>query len=564
MIFLKVEILFLIVVFAKWFSDVDATPQPFEDDNILLEETKSHSLRYAGDKIRHGRDDEQGVGVKRNLSSNKKLKRFKDTKDNTGTTNEPKVNKGSKGTKKEPKDVPSSRQPTPEPEPVRVETMSAVFRYETSLWDERSLKGKVTLDINAFEEGLLQLSKESNNVGITATLFNEKSEKIFQKTVGSEYSPMSKTPGIPFAERYDPKQSGWTGDTQFAIFSNTKAVVAATYLSSVVDTGLGALDEPIHEIVSEVGIHDTFANVTARMVLSHSSGAGWFDRHSLNNPHYKCIYDLTTTMEDCVLKYLQLDATTEPTTKYSEPGTVASYNNEAFGILSLLIFRKTGKKYTDVVAEYMTTPLGMLETSYDCPAAKSTSDKPQVAFGICTTGHDFPKFVQMLANKGLSHDGKRVLSLNSVQQMFSRGTGTAFHGDEYLIPIENQIFGTCIARSAGIYNTVMGYGLGVMFMPGNKGELFVHASFVGGFWIVAPGRYSAYIASSSLPKVSDQRIGLMMDMFERKSTFMVSNNFPGVADVWEELTTCGNGMYTELSPVQFNRLTGLKLTLEKD
>jgi len=451
--------------------------------------------------------------------------------------------------------VPPSQQPTPEPEPVRVETMSAVFRYETSLWDERSLKGKATLNINAFDEGLLQLSKDSNNLGITATLFNEKAEEVFQKTVGSEYSRMSNTPGFTDSERYDPKQSGWSGDTQFAIFSNTKAFAAATYLSSVVDTGLGNLDEPIHEILSEVSIYDTFAKVTARMILSHSSGAGPFDRFASDDPHYNCIYDLTTTMEECVLKYLQFNATTEPLSIYSEPGTVAYYNNEPFCILALIILRKTGKTYTDAVAEYMTTPLGMTETSYDCLAAKSTSDKPQVAFGICTTGHDYPKFVQMLANKGFSPDGKRVLSLSSVQQMFSRGTGTAFNGDEYILPLQ-FILSSCIARSAGIYSSIMGYGLGVMFIPGNKGELFVHTGSNGGFWIVAPGRYSAYIASSSIPAISYARAALMLDMFERKSTFMVSNNITGVADVWEELTICGDGMYTELSPVQLNGLVG--------
>jgi len=432
------------------------------------------------------------------------------------------------------------------PEPVRVQTMSAVFKYETSLWEERSLKGKSILDIDTFEKGLLQLSKDGNNMGITGTLFNEKAEKVFQKTVGSEYSPMSNTPGFTNSERYDPLQSGWTGDTQFAIFSNTKGFVAATYLSSVVDTGLGALDEPIHEILSELSIHDAYANITARMILSHSSGGGRFDRFSRNDPHYNCKYDPTTTMEECVVKYLQLGLE-------SEPGTFALYNNDPFDIISLLILRKTGKKYTDVVAEYMTTPLGMTETSYDCPAAKSTSDKPQVAFGMCSTGHDYPKFPQMLANKGLSHDGKRVLSLYSVQQMFSRGTGTALNGSERLLPGLNLILSSCVARNTGIHG-IMGYGLGTMFIPGRKGEVFAHAGSNGGFWAVAPGRYSVYIASSTIPQPDYSKIALMMDMFERKSTFMVSNNIDGVAEVWEELTTCGDGMYTELSSAEINNV----------
>merc|ERR1740124_2074711 len=93
--------------------------------------------------------------------------------------------------------VPPSQQPTPEPEPVRVETMSAVFRYETSLWDERSLKGKATLNINAFDEGLLQLSKDSNNLGITARI-----------VVGSETGWVQGPEEYPVCV-YDLVEEGW-------------------------------------------------------------------------------------------------------------------------------------------------------------------------------------------------------------------------------------------------------------------------------------------------------------------------------------------------------------------
>lgn len=388
----------------------------------------------------------------------------------------------------------------------------------------------------------MNCQKNQCDLGITATLFNEKAEQVFQKTVGSDYSPMTGKADLSVTERYGPIQSGWTGDTSFAIFSNTKAFAAATYLSSVVDTGLGSLDEPLYKIVvPEVSISNDYANVTARMILSHSTGVPNFDRFAALDPYYTCKYNPTTTLEECVLGLIQ------SAPALNAPGTVAAYNNDPFDFLTLIISRKTGMKYTDAVAKYMTTPLGMTKTSYDCPAAISTSDKPQVAFGICTTGHDYPKFPQMLANNGLAPDGKRVLSLYSVQQMFSRGTGTALNGSEFILPSPGFIFSTCMARASYLFNSIMDYGLGVMFMPGNKGELFAHAGSFGGFWVVAPGRYSAYFASSSVPAISYPSIGLLLDMFERESTFMVSNNIPGVPDVWEELTSCGNGMFTELA-----------------
>ena len=122
--------------------------------------------------------------------------------------------------------------------------------------------------------------------------------------------------------------------------------------------------------------------------------------------------------------------------------------------------------------------------------------------------------VQMLANKGMSQDGKQILTPFHVQQIFSHGGGVAVNDGPYIFGglQPAQLVSRCYARlftpeELGVdlphllkgtgasfpLNSIEGYGLGTMFIMGNRGELFAHAGSTGGFWIVAPGRFSTYI-----------------------------------------------------------------------
>jgi len=425
--------------------------------------------------------------------------------------------------------------------PTHTNDISPYYQWESSMWPNRYLKGRSTLDIDAFDYALKQISC---GTGITATLFNDKSEQVYQNSVGTNYIPFK----IPYSSD---TVDGWTGDTSFTLFSNTKVISAIIFLASVVDTGLGLLDEPIYKSFPEyLNEKDEVGKITPRMILSHRSGLKDFDRYDPADPYYGCKYNPENSMAEC-LKVILNDETL-----VAAPGTF-SYNNVAFDILAVLITRKTGyDNMGDVLKTYVTDPLGMQSTTYDCPMVNSTSEKPHVAWGICSTGNDMPKLVQVLANNGKTLDGKQIISAASTQQILSQQS----HG---ALPIPINFNPSCTVRKGaeqvGLTSEMVGYGLGTMIFPGVKGQWFMHLASVGGLWIIAPGRFSAYFAFMTDPSLYVS-LSLLLDSFEKASTFEVSSDVerlgrdfgqPGLegTENWNEISTCVDGMLLKYTPV---------------
>jgi len=436
----------------------------------------------------------------------------------------------------------------PTPAPRTVELISKTDKYESLMWGSRKYKGNTTLNIDAFDQALQQASSSLCDWGITATLFDQNSEQVFQKTVGTNYKPPSE-----FLQQGD-KQDGWTGDTTMTLWSNSKIVAAVVYLASIVDTGLGFLDEPIYLTFPEyLSIDDTIGRATPRMILSHSSGIATANRNNLTDPYYVCLDDKAKEFSDCIGEFLLTDETMS-----SVPGTVLSYNNEAFEVLAELVVRKTGlDNYGEVLQKYITGPIGMDSTTYDCPPLKSTSKKPHPAFGVCSTAHEMAKFVQVLGNKGKMLDGTQILREESVHQLFSSGApGTAVGTAPGGAP---QVgFGTRCYRmtpTSGIPNSVVGYGLGTMFFLGTKGHFFGHLGTTGGMWFVFPGKFSAYVgwaADTVAAQIIYFYVIEIISKLELASTFMVSSNTDETDDDinnsgWEEIgkEPCGDGIYID-------------------
>jgi len=409
-------------------------------------------------------------------------------------------------------------------------TVSSYFQWETSMWSQRSLKANITLDIDAFDTALLEASENICDLGITATVFNNASEQVYQRTVGTKFNIL---------EGDSPFVDGWTGNTTFALYSNSKIFATVLYLASIVDAGKGYLDEPVYETFPEyLTPEDRVGKITPRMILSHRSGIKAYNRNDADDPLYQCIYNVTTTLDECIQQFLLNDDAL-----LEDPGTIVAYNNDPFYILAEVILRKTGYDTLDqVLSEFITEPLG-INATYDCPLVKSTSDKPHVSWGICSTGEDVPKLIQVLANQGSTSDGTQIVSADSVKQILSFQAGVANNADtplSFAVPLNN-----CISRdNQEVANSLIGYGLGTMITAGVKGQLFVHASTVGGYWVIAPNKYSAYFAfmiAGAFPSKYTW-MARVIDRFEKASTFQVSNTWE---DEWNEITTCVDGMFIE-------------------
>lgn len=161
-------------------------------------------------------------------------------------------------------------------------------------------------------------------LGLTATLYDNNGEQVYQGTHGSKYSPMREEYMM-----YGPFQDGWDGDTVFPVYSNTKIASATTFIASVVDTNLGYLDEPLRVTFTELE-ESTVGQITPRMILSHTSGLKTFNRGNLTDPFYACIYDGQTTNGGCVLDQILSDDNL-----IAPPGNMTIYNNAAFDILAV-------------------------------------------------------------------------------------------------------------------------------------------------------------------------------------------------------------------------------------
>lgn len=436
-------------------------------------------------------------------------------------------------------------------------TVSPYFQWETSMWRQRNIKANVTLNLDAFETALQEASANQCDLGITATVFqdDEQATQVFQTTVGSNYHDLaakgnSSTPWI----------SGWTGDTVFALYSNSKIFAAALFMAAVVDTGLGYLDEPMHVIFDD---HLTPVNrtgrITPRMILSHRSGIQAYNRGTPDtDPLYSCIASANTTLEDCVKQHLLNDDVLE-----NEPGSAVRYSNDPFYILAAVIVRKTGlQNIDDALQMYINEPLNMSAT-WDCPLVGSTKDKPHVSWGVCATGFDVPKLIQaLLQATNTESNTTTFITPSSVKEMFSFQAGVAANADEPLpfnMPLNN-----CLSRiDSEKVNFLIGYGLGTMITAGVKGILYVHAATVGGYWVVSPGKYAAYFAfmkAGAFPSAYTW-VARVIDRFERASSVFVGNAWDGgdenkSIDVYtNEVTPCIDGMFIDTKVVDESSVT---------
>lgn len=217
-----------------------------------------------------------------------------------------------------------------------------------------------------------------------------------------------------------------TTDSLFQIGSITK-VWTATLVMQLVDEGLLDLDEPIQKHLPEftVADADVAKSVTARQLLSHTSGIDGD------------LFLDTGRGDDNLEKYV---AAMAKLTQVHPQGATMSYCNSGYNLLGRLVEVLRGKTWDEVLRERLLVPLG-LETAGTLPEeallygaatghiVPPGADGPIVTpkwgiFRSCgpaglihMTARDLLAFVQMHLDGGVTADGTRVLSAESVAAM---------------------------------------------------------------------------------------------------------------------------------------------------
>lgn len=263
-------------------------------------------------------------------------------------------------------------------------------------------------------------------------------------------------------------------NTLFRAGSLGKSVFAYAVLR-LYDRGVLSLDTPLMRYIGTYNRFDMkdprYSMITARMVLSHTSGLAEFPEFEMGEP-VKLLFT---------------------------PGSSYAYSGEGYWFLQKVIEKLTAKPFEQLMQEEVFKPLGMQSSTY---VQNKTMDTavigpenrdlapmlPNAAFSLLSNAHDYNVFLQaLLAGKGLKPATQKL--------MFSR-------------QVKNPKAGSDTAR-------YVNWGLGVGLAQGKSQSLIWHWGKTDDFISLfvanpATGQSLVFFTRGPALKSADQLISLFL------------------------------------------------------
>jgi CubicO group peptidase (beta-lactamase class C family) len=251
-------------------------------------------------------------------------------------------------------------------------------------------------------------------------------------------------------DRYREESDGMEVDDIFYIQSMTKSIVT-TALMMLFEEGYLHLDDPISrylpELADKMVVTETQGGVvrepaarpiTFRHVLTHTSGVD--PDRDLLSPGEQELLGRKATLEETITARAPLPLA-------FHPGEAWDYGSST-DYVALLVERISGQSLDRFLQERILDPLGMADTGYNVPAAKTDrivavysptgpgrtvelntepGGRPTTRYfggvaGLFSTAPDYFRFAQMILNGG-ELDGARILSPTTVDLMISNHVG---------------------------------------------------------------------------------------------------------------------------------------------
>jgi methyl acetate hydrolase len=232
-------------------------------------------------------------------------------------------------------------------------------------------------------------------------------------------------------------------DSVFRIASMTKPVTSLAVMM-LVEAGLVSLDDRVSEYFPEFENRpvidafnpedDTYTTrpaareITVRHLQTHTSGLAY----TFSSPLLARLSSRNSARSSAALPLLH------------DPGTRWAYS-ESTRVLGRLVEKVSGMGLEDFFRERIFEPLGMTETGYTVPASllsrvvtvhrmtpdglvevpngDSVSSPANGDGGLNSTARDYAKFVDLFLNGGVSPDGTRLISRDTVESMSRSHTG---------------------------------------------------------------------------------------------------------------------------------------------
>lgn len=158
-----------------------------------------------------------------------------------------------------------------------------------------------------------------------------------------------------------PVQTEIKADTVSAIGSISK-IFCTTAALQLYEQGLLDIDAPVTDYVPEFTMQDErYKDITVRMLMNHTSGIMGmvYDDGMLYD-------DIDTAYHDRLIGHLKNSRLK------ADPGTLATYSNDGFTLLEIVVERVSGESFTDYVENHISKPLKLENTG---TAAKMYGNK---------------------------------------------------------------------------------------------------------------------------------------------------------------------------------------------
>lgn len=278
--------------------------------------------------------------------------------------------------------------------------------------------------------------------------------------------------GLIYSKAFGMADRGWNipmgADVRLDIASINKSFQAYMILQ-LTQQGILDLDDKLSDLIPYTGPHAD--QISIHQILTHTSGLPSYEAidDSLKKDNYKVFKRMSFSADDYVSFISQLQPV-------SEPGKQFYYSNFGYHLLAIILEKKSGKHFSQLLDSMICKPLG-LNNTYS--PANNAALYERIASSYLPVGQEFTKspFIDYSL-------GRRIFSTSEDLQKWAR---------EMMEPtlISDDLHASMLSNQIGQLNPDISYGYGWAVFDG-KGDYQMGKMDLSGRYILHGGATDGY------------------------------------------------------------------------